>query len=343
MQKTLVLYTELADYILNSFDYFADKHNAEIHIVHWPINSEAPFNFKNSEDLKLYNKSDYNKESLLQLIEGINPDVIICAGWMDKDYIRIVKNYKSQIPTILTMDNHWEGNLKQQILRFISPFYLKKIFSHIWVPGKPQKQYAKKLNFKEEQILTGFYVANEGFFKNIEYQQENTFIYIGRYIEHKGIIDLWTAFTELKNEFPNNWKLKCIGTGDLWDSKTEHKDIDHLGFLQPKELAENITGGVFVLPSHFEPWGVVVHEFAMAGFPMLISDKVGAGTAFLYENGYQFKSGNIIDLKAKMKNIMLAKESEIELMSIQSRINSNKISNKNWAEQLDIVLTNYPS
>ena len=343
MQKILILYTELADYILNSFDYFADKHNAKIHIVHWPINNEAPFNFKNSKDLKLYNKFDYSKDSLLHLIKEINPDAIICAGWLDKDYIRIVKNYKGQIPTILTMDNHWDGRLKQQILRLISPFYLNKIFSHIWVPGNPQKQYAKKLSFKEEQILTGFYVANEGVFKNIEYQQENTFIYIGRYIEHKGIIDLWTAFTELKDEFPNNWKLKCIGTGDLWDSKIEHPDVKHLGFLQPKELAREITGGVFVLPSHYEPWGVVVHEFAMAGFPMIISDKVGAGTAFLDKNGYQFKSSNVIDLKAKMKSLMLAKESEIELMSIQSKINSDKISNDNWAGQLNDVLIKHLS
>jgi len=343
MQKILVLYTELADYILNSFSHYADKHNSEISVIHWPINNEAPFNFEINNGLKLYNKNNFDKESLNLLVEKINPDTIICAGWMDKDYIKIVKKHKGSIPTILTMDNHWEGNLKQQILRIISPLYLKKIFSHIWVPGNPQKEYAKKLHFKESQILTGFYVANVEVFKNIEHQQENTFIYIGRYIEHKGITDLWKAFIGIKSEYPNNWKLKCIGTGDLWNSKIEHDDIEHLGFLQPKDLSENIKGGVFVLPSHFEPWGVVVHEFAMAGFPMIISDKVGAGTAFLNKNGYQFKSGNISDLKEQMKKIIHTKKSEFELLSNQSKINSDIISNDNWSEQLNIVLTKHLS
>ncbi len=343
MQKILVLYTELADYILNSFNYFAENYNSEFYVVHWPINNEAPFNFENSKGLKLYNKSNYNNDTLSLLVKDINPDAIICAGWMDKDYIRIVKEYKGDIPTILTMDNHWEGNLKQQLLRLVSPFYLNKIFSHIWVPGEPQKYYAKKLSFKEKQILTGFYVANEGVFKNIEHQHENTFVYIGRYIKHKGITDLWTAFIELKNELPNDWKLKCIGTGDLWDEKIQHKDIEHLGFLQPSELSKEIKGGVFVLPSHFEPWGVVVHEFAMAGFPIIVSDKVGSGTAFLDENGYKFKSSNVSDLKEQMKSIILAKDSEMELMSNKSKINSNKISNENWSEQLNNVLTSLKS
>lgn len=339
MKKILVLYTSLADYMLNSFKYYLDNYDAEFHIIHWPIRDEAPFKFSNINSIKLYNKEKFNQSDLQVIIKKIKPDAIICSGWVDKDYIKIVKKYKKKTPTILTMDNHWEGSIKQYILKLISPFYLKKTFSHIWVPGKPQEQYAKILSFKDSQILTGYYVANKNVFKQIDYKPEHTFLYIGRYITHKGINDLWTAFVELKDEFPNNWKLKCIGTGDLWDKRTEHIDIKHLGFLQPKDIAKNISGGVFILPSHFEPWGVVVHEFAIAGFPMIVSDKVGSSTAFLNDNGYSFKSGNISDLKEKMKKIMLSKESELEVMSKQSKILSNYISNDNWSKQLNEVLT----
>ena len=35
--------------------------------------------------------------------------------------------------------------------------------------------------------------------------------------------------------------------------------------------------GVYILPSHFEPWGVSVHEMGVAGFPMLaLPDAIGA-------------------------------------------------------------------
>ena len=338
MHKILVLYTELADYILNSFRYYAEKNSAEVHIIHWPVNNEAPFTLKEDNKITLYNKSNYDSESLKSLAKEINPDILICAGWLDKEYLKVVKQYSNKIPTILTMDNHWEGNIKQNILKLISPFYLKKTFSHIWVPGKPQQDYAKKLQFKDNQILTGFYVANNSVFEKIKFQKENTFVYIGRYIEHKGIKDLWTAFVELKKEFPNNWKLKCIGTGNLWNEKIIHEDIEHLGFLQPSEISKHIKGGVFVLPSHFEPWGVVVHEFAMAGFPMIISNKVGAGTKFLNNNGFLFSSENISDLKEKMKLIMTFNDNEMTMLSNNSKLNSNLISNENWSRQLAKVL-----
>lgn len=339
MKKILVLYTALADYMLNSFKHYSENYNAEFYIIHWPIRDEAPFNFSTEKNIKLYDKSKLDKSSLLNFAKNINPDTIICSGWVDQEYLKIVKSFKGKTPTILTMDNHWEGNFKQQILRLISPFYLKNMFSHIWVPGEPQKQYAKKLSFKEDKILTGYYVANENVFDNINYKPEKTFIYIGRYIEHKGIKDLWSAFIELKEEFPNEWKLKCIGTGDLWNNKIEHEDIEHLGFLQPNEITKKITGGVFVLPSHFEPWGVVVHELAMAGFPMIVSDKVGASTSFLDGNGSIFRSGNINDLKDKMKSIILLNHNDFSQMSTMSTNNSKKISNTNWSKQLNSVIT----
>jgi glycosyltransferase involved in cell wall biosynthesis len=341
MKKILVLYTALADYMLNSFNYYTDNYNAEFHIIHWPIRDEAPFVFSRNKSIKLYDKSKLVKSELENITKKIRPDAIICSGWVDKDYIKIVKDHKKIIPTILTMDNHWEGNLKQQLLRLASPIYLKNIFSHIWVPGKPQKRYAKKLSFRENQILTGYYVANEKVFASINYEPENTFVYLGRYINHKGINDLWTAFIELKKEYPNNWNLKCMGTGDLWDKRVIHEDIEHLGFVQPSKISKSIKGGVFILPSHFEPWGVVVHEFAMAGFPMIISDKVGAGTEFLNKNGYLFSSGNVKDLKKQMKLFMKATSDDIRKFGIQSKLNSKLISNKSWSEQLNNVLTNY--
>jgi len=335
MKKILVLYTELADYIINSFEYYSENYNSEFHIVHWDINTEAPFLFSKNKNINLYNKNSFTNYSLLEFASKLKADAIICAGWMDSDYIKTIKSLSNKIPKILTMDNHWEGSIKQYILRAISPFYLKKIFSHIWVPGKPQKEYAKMLSFSENQILTGFYVANTDIFNKIKYKVENTFVFVGRYIEHKGIIDLWTAFTELKKELPNSWKLKCIGTGDLWENRIINDDIEHVGFLQPNNLLNHISGGVFILPSHFEPWGVVVHEFATAGFPIIVSDKVGSGTNFLNNNGFTFESGNIEDLKNKMKKIILSDADELRKMSNKSRKLSNSITNNQWAIQLE--------
>ena len=61
-----------------------------------------------------------------------------------------------------------------------------------------------------------------------------------------------------------------------------------------ESLAQQIynSGDLFLMPSSFEPWGVVVHEHAAAGFPLLLSDAVGAGERFLEapRNGTAFRA-----------------------------------------------------
>ena len=51
-------------------------------------------------------------------------------------------------------------------------------------------------------------------------------------------------------------------------------------FIQPENLEKVKNAGCFVLPSLKDNWGVVVHEFAAAGLPLIISDGVGAKLLF---------------------------------------------------------------
>ena len=62
-----------------------------------------------------------------------------------------------------------------------------------------------------------------------------------------------------------------------------HPKIIHHGFLQPHELTSHlIDAAAFVMPSKKEPWGVVLHEMAIAGLPLLASSAVGAATEFIF-------------------------------------------------------------
>ncbi len=63
--------------------------------------------------------------------------------------------------------------------------------------------------------------------------------------------------------------------------------------------------GAFILPSRYEPWGVVVHEFATAGLPLLLSEHVGARPQFLIDglNGYTFYQDSAKDLAQKMHQL----------------------------------------
>ncbi len=336
--RVLFLYTELADYFLKCCEELSQS--AEVSIIRWPVNKEAPFEFSYSEKIKIYDKDKYNLAQLKSLVTEINPDIIICSGWIDKDYLKLTKRYFRKIPTVLTCDTHWRGSLKQYLALVLSRFFLLNTFSHAWVPGKPQTTYLEKMGFKSDKIHKGFYCCDLSKFNKLyESQKESKathfpkrFLFVGRYYEFKGIKDLWTAFIELQNEEPNDWELWCLGKGDL--EPIEHPKIKHFGFVQPKDLEPILEkSGVFVLPSRFEPWGVVVQEYAAAGFPLLISEAVGAKEAFIVnnDNGHTFPATNVLALKKELKKFTKLSSKELILMAEESHRLAQTISPQKWA------------
>lgn len=344
----LFLYTELADYFLKCCDELSKT--SKVHIVRWPVNKEAPFNFSFSDKIRIYNKEDYPKRELKELVQKINPDVLVCSGWIDKDYLSIAKTYFKKIPTVLTLDTHWKNSLKQWVAVSLSPFFIRSTFSHAWVPGNIQALYAKKLGFKSSCIKKGFYCCdlekfNTFYEKHKSQKQINfpkRFLYVGRYYEFKGITNLWEAFIALHDEGVKDWELWCLGNGDLTPIK--HPAIKHFGFVQPKDLEPIVMqSGVFILPSRFEPWGVVVQEYAASGFPLILSNAVGAAEAFLEENknGYSFKAGDVEDIKNQLKKIVNLSSKELLLMAEKSHELAQKVNQLNWVNTLKEIYNKY--
>lgn len=326
--KVLFLYTEIATYFLACIKELYKE--ADIAIVRWPLNAEAPFQFEFHKNWRILDRNDLDTKSLIEFSKAFNPDLLVCSGWIDNSYNAVAKFWYHKIPTIISLDNHFTGSVRQQLGRLASPFKLKSRFSHVWVPGEPQFKFARKLGYKQHQIIEGFYSADtihfNLLFKKTFPQKEinfpKRFVYIGRYVDFKGIFEMWNAFVEAINELNNNeWELWCLGTGDEWDRRIEHPSIKHFGFVQPDDLQKILKDtGVFVLPSHKEPWGVVVHEMAVAGFPMICSDKTGAATKFLKErvNGILFKTGDQNALKSAFRTMMKIQEEDLIKMGNQS-------------------------
>jgi glycosyltransferase involved in cell wall biosynthesis len=338
----------LAGYFLSCVNELAKQPNIDLHIVRWPVNSEAPFNFKFENSVKVYNRNDFNDVALIKFIKDLNPSAIYSSGWIDKGYLKVCKLYRNNIPVIVGFDNQWQGNIKQHLASLISFKKIHPYFNHCWVPGKPQYEYALRLGFKSKQILTGFYVADYHLFHSFyeKYRQNKIksfpkrFIFIGRYYDFKGIEEMWQAFINLDKKLNIDWELWCLGTGDI--EPIQHKKIKHFGFVQPENLEKFVSEtGVFILPSRFEPWGVVVHEFAAAGFPLLCSKAVGANSAFLEDgsNGYIFETNNAASIEKMMGKIVAKSSEELIKMGNISAVKAAEITPQKWVESLMSVLT----
>lgn len=343
--RIAILYTELGDYSLACLRALRQQ-ECYVLLVHWPVNPEAPFKFKFDFLDEVHNRDQLSNNQLLNTVKTFKPDLILCSGWMDKGYVNVCRMLNSSSITVLSLDNHWNASFKQILATLLAPFTLKRSFDKAFVPGQVQKNYALKLGFKAKDIQVGFYSANTSKFLSV-YEETHSekksdfpkrFLYLGRYVKHKGIFDLWEAFKRFQKHH-DDWELWCVGTGDQYENRVQASGIKHFGFVQPDQMLPILRQtGVYILPSHFEPWGVSVHEMAVAGFPMLLSDKIGAREAFLNGNGCAFKSGSVDELADAMYWVAAKSNEQMLRMSEKSHELGMKNTPEIWAERLMSLL-----
>lgn len=333
------LYTELAGYVITCLETLGRKKGVNVTVIHWPVKSEAPFELPMDGPFNLVSRSNMSRENIAKRVADLSPDGIFVSGWMDEDYLAIARKYIKTIPVALTMDNKWTGSLRQRLVALSSSLFIKKHFNLVWVPGEDQKKFALKMGFPESEISSGFYSADTEKFNRIYAKRNDTkrntkkLLYVGRYIEQKGLELLWDAFLSLHKDNPK-WELHCVGAGDGFESRMQHPNIFHYGFLQPAELEPLLLEATgFVMPSLFEPWGVVLHEMAAAGLPLISSDAVGAASTFVKDgvNGWTYAQSNQTGLKSCLEKLYAVNGDDLFKMGKESYRISKRISPDIWA------------
>ena len=315
-----------------------DHYQAKFLVYRQQPSTEAPFKLESEEGITIKDRELLQYQQEISVINSFGPDIIYVAGWNHKFYLTLAKEFKKKsIPVITGMDNHWQGSAKQQIASLFARFYLKHYFDYIWVPGAWQFSYALKLGFAKEQVLSGLYSADVEYFLNPYPVQRKRFLFVGRLVHHKGVDLLLRSFSEFcKSE--HGWELMIVGNGEakLVAEIQQTPNAVHIPFIDPVSLKTLLQeGGVFVLPSRYEAWGVVVHEAAASGMPIIASSQCGATANFVknYYNGYVFKPKSDALLSA-MKRIASHDKELLLSMSQRSFELSLSITPKLWAAQL---------
>jgi len=343
--KILYLYSEIMGYNIPIFELLSKLKN-DVHVVHWDHKKLSKFKHNATSDIKYYKRSNLKLIDLKNIAKDINPDITVISGWMDFDYLKIAKIMKSNNKLVVCgIDNHWLGSFRNYILKYlykVGAFNL--FFSHLWIPGLPQYKFAKKIGIKDSNILFDLYSADTYLFnkayKNYhpqkKYSYPHRFIFIGRLEDVKGIHYLIKAWEELE-QINHNWKLTVIGNGKYLSILKKKPNIEVFDFLQPNDLVKIIeNAGCYILPSLNEPWGVVAHEFAAAGLPLLLSDKIGAKNSFLIDeyNGFTFRSKSTTSLKNALIKIISKTDNRLYKMGKNSHSLSTRISIKSSVANL---------
>jgi glycosyltransferase involved in cell wall biosynthesis len=94
-----------------------------------------------------------------------------------------------------------------------------------------------------------------------------------------------------------------------------------LGFVNQSQLPETYRASdLFVLPSDYEPFGLVVNEAMLCGCPVVVSDKVGAQQDLVThgKTGFVFPCGDIRALSGILREL-LGNPEEISALSAAAR------------------------
>lgn len=161
-------------------------------------------------------------------------------------------------------------------------------------------------------------------------------LYVGRLEPHKGITELLRAF-RLLYQSREDIVLLVAGTGSLEgvvrQCAAQNNAVRYLGHLVGAELREAYAiADMLVLPSLFEPWGLVVNEAMASGLPVVATDRVGCADDLIDdETGMLVTSGAAEPLSRAIA--MLARNSEMRRrMGSAARRRIDGWTLRNWAE-----------
>ena len=327
----LYLYAELMGYQIPVFKEYVSGYDAEVHVVHWDHKKLTPYIPPILDKVTYYERSLLDYPKLNELVNTIKPDIVYVSGWMDPLYLKVCRKLKKEnIPIVAGCDTQWRGDLKQFIGSIYFKFAIKKNFTHIWVAGPYQFEYARKLGFKKEEIIFNCLSADTEVFSLDERLEINhNFLYVGRFEEVKGLKNLIKAWSEISDK--KDWTLTLVGNGSLKKLLEKNPSIIIKDFMQPKLLIQEYKrAGCFILPSLREPWALVIHEAVASRLPIIASQACGAAPVFITSNynGFISKSNDYKSLKLKMENIISMNEEELLNFSNNSYHKSKIISPK---------------
>jgi glycosyltransferase involved in cell wall biosynthesis len=280
---------------------------------------------------------------LVRLVREFGPDAVVMTSWnYCRAYRAVMKSVPSRVVRILIMDNLWRAAPKQWLGRATHRFYVDPVADCAMVPSDRTEFYARRLGFGVEDIIRGSLSADVDLFgspprSGEELAARRAFLYVGRLVEHKGPDILAAAYRTYRERVDDPWDLHVAGTGPYEAMLREIPGVTMHGFLQPPQVAELMrASSCLALTSRIEPYGVVVHEAAAAGLPILCSDFAGAVPGLLQDgyNGWVVPAGDGPRWAEALGRMSALAPDRLASMSEVSRALATRLSPAGWALNL---------
>ena len=269
--------------------------------------------------------------AIVQRLRKGDFDAVWVHGWARfTDWLAMLTAFASGIPVLLRGETNllltlspWKAKLKRAILSRL----FKRVSAFLAI-GRYNAEFYEAYGVPKEKIFPVPYAVDNDFFlskaeellpKKIELKRKfgipddlPVILFSGKLTSVKRPMDLLKAYARVSKDLKA--ALMFVGDGLLRsDLETYIREeglqyVYFVGFQNQTELPKfYAVADVFVLPSGFEPWGLVVNEAMCFGLPLILSNQVSAAGDLLRDrvNGYLYHTGDIATLAQQLKQIVL--------------------------------------
>ena len=186
--------------------------------------------------------------------------------------------------------------------------------SKIIVLNDTDEEFTRKKILDKRKIvkISGIGVNLEKYFKIDGFNKKYDFVFVGRYLKHKGINEFFTALKILKTK-GYEFNAAIVGSLDNNPSsltQVELNDlmaeglVEDLGYQEDTNIIYNLSK-VLVLPSYREARPRVVQEALVCGLPCIVSNAPGCFDSITHGvTGLVVKVQDEYDLAAAMETYL---------------------------------------
>lgn len=296
--RVVFCWAEVSGYAAACWRALARRPGIDLHVVHIDRLGTAPNPFEAATLMDgishqmLDTAAAGLRHRVLDAVARRDPDIVVLCGWVFWPYTRLVHAAPlRRARMLLGMDTPWRGSLVQRVARYRLAHFIRDV-DLVVTAGERSAEYARRIGVDPNRLRSGYYgfdycsFAAQAAARPAPWPRQ--FLYTGRYVPVKDLTTLVRAYTLYRNTVDDPWGLTCRGSGPEATVLAGVPGIVDGGFAPPAQLpAIFAEHGAFVLPSRFEPWGVVIAEAAASGLPVVCSTACGAAADLVrpYYNG----------------------------------------------------------
>ena len=311
-----------------------NKEKFNIHVGYLIGEGSLIINNKNFKSKNFSFKGKFNPFSIFSIISYIkkyNITIIhshlIHAGIIARFISFLVGNVK-----IISTRHYAKASKDSRLINKFEFFLLKNDLKIICISNYV-KNYLIEKGIPDKKLSVIYNGIDLNLYNNLNKANKNNFTVgtIGRLSEQKGIDITLKAFKKVLLKYPN-LNLEIVGEGELKDEykllanrlKIENR-VKFLGYLQPEAVIKQMQSWeIFVLPSRWEGFGMVLIEAGAVGLPV-ISTNVEAIPEIIQDNfnGYIVAPNDYNLVADRLLKLISSEENRIK-MGQNGKISANK-------------------